>query len=79
MEIALAASADDVSVEWFPHLRRGMLRGAEWDHERGVEWAGVRVEIRKIYTHPIDTTARGCEFHGVSFIGDLRKRSVMLP
>jgi hypothetical protein len=57
-----------------------MLRGLEADRELGRVWSGVRVEVRKVYTHPTDTTARGCERYGFSFVLDeLPYRGVQLP
>lgn len=68
VEISLAANADPLSLEWFPHLRLGMLRGLEAAHDKGREWVGGKVEITKIHTHPTDTTARGCERYGLEFV-----------
>jgi hypothetical protein len=80
VEIGLTADADPVSAEWFPHLRQGMLRGLETAREHGREWAGVRVEVRKVHTHPIDTTTRGCERYGFEFaLDELPRRGVQLP
>lgn len=80
VEFALAADADSVSAEWFPHLRRGMLRGLATAREHGRVWAGARVEVRKVHTHPTDTTAVGCERYGFSFAFDeLPHRGVQLP
>jgi hypothetical protein len=80
VEFALAIQADSVSAEWFPHLHRGMLRGLETAREYGREWVGVRIEVRRVHTHPTDTTARGCERYGFSFVLDeLWSRGVQLP
>ena len=62
--------ADDVTLKWFPYLRLGMLRGLAKARDSGAEWSGIRIEIQKIYAHPIDTTAQGCENYGFSFILD---------
>jgi hypothetical protein len=79
VEVGLAADADPESVKWFPHLRRGMLRGLETAREHGREWVRVRVEIRKVHTHPIDTTARGCDRYGFGFaLDELPHRGVQL-
>lgn len=80
VEIGLANDADAISAEWFPHLQRGMLQGLARLHESDDELFGMRVEIRKIYTHLTDTTARGCESYGRSFVWDvLRCGSVQIP
>ena len=80
VDVQLAADADSLSAEWFPYLRQGMLRGLEKAREHGREWAGVRVEVRKVHTHPTDTTARGCERYGFSFVLDeLPRRGMQLP
>jgi hypothetical protein len=80
VEVGLAADADAASAEWSPHLRRGMLRGLEADREQGREWVAVRVEVRKIHAHPVDTTVRGCERYGFTFIlEELPARGVPLP
>jgi hypothetical protein len=80
VEIGLAGDADAVSAEWFPHLQQGMLRGLEAAREHGREWVGVRVEVRKVHTHPTDTTARGCERYGFEFaLDELPRRGVRLP
>lgn len=77
--IELVSSADPVSSEWFPHLRLGMQRAVEAARARGREWVGVRVEIRKIHAHPVDTTARACERYGTRFVEGLSDRGVLLP
>jgi hypothetical protein len=42
--------------------------------------SGVRVEVAKIHTHPVDTTAQGCERYGSMFIVQLgRHRAVREP
>jgi len=77
VEVWLAADADPVSAEWFPCLQRGMLRGLATAREHGREWFGVRIEVRKVHTHPTDTTARGCESYGFSFaLDELPRRGV---
>jgi hypothetical protein len=78
IEFALAVDADPISVEWFPHLRRGFLQGMEKDREHGREWIGVRVEVQKIHTHPIDTTEIGCERYGYLFVSALQHRGTQL-
>jgi len=80
VEVALADDADPVTAEWFPHRRRGILRGLEVAREHSREWAGARVEVRKVHTHATDTTARGCERYGFEFaVDELPRRSVRLP
>jgi len=80
VEVCLAAGADEGTAEWFPHIRRGILRGYEAARNHGREPVGIRVEIRKVHTHPIDTTAPGCERYGYSFMVDLvQHRCVKLP
>lgn len=80
VHIVLSADAEDVSAEWFPHIRQGMLRGLEAARENGREWIGVRIEIRKIHTHPIATSPRGCERYGFMFVFDeLPRRGVPVP
>ena len=69
--IVLAAGPDLVSAEWFPHLRRGIVRGLAEAEKRGRRLIGVRVTVRKFYEHPTDTTAYGCERYGRSFAHDL--------
>ncbi|WP_020475680.1 hypothetical protein [Zavarzinella formosa] len=71
VEFVLASDADPMSAEWFPHLHRGMLCGLDTARVHGRVWAGARVEVRKVHTHPIDTTARGCEFYGFNFVLDV--------
>jgi hypothetical protein len=79
VEVWLAADADPVSAEWFPHLRRGMLRGLEAAREHGRGWVGVQVEVRKVHAHPTDTTARGCERYEFEFaLSELPRRGVQL-
>jgi hypothetical protein len=79
MEIALAVGADAVTAELFPHLSRGMFRGLTSEIEQGRVWTGVRVEVQKIHTHPIDTTAQGCERYGFSFAThELRFRGLLI-
>lgn len=68
--VSLNSEADSKSQEWFPHLHRGIMRGCEMSTERGRELMGIRIEISKIYTHPIDTTADSCEQYGLHFILD---------
>jgi hypothetical protein len=80
VEVGLAADADPASAEWFPHLRRGMLRGLAAAREHGRKWAGARVEVRKVHTHPVDTTAHGCERYAFTFVvEELPARGVRLP
>jgi hypothetical protein len=79
VEVGLAADADAASAYWFPYLRQGMQRGLETARKHGREWVGVRVEVRKVHTHPTDTTVRGCERYGFSFVLDeLPSRGVQL-
>jgi hypothetical protein len=79
VEVVLSADADSVSAEWFPYLRQGMLRGLETAREHGREWVAIRVEVRKVHTHPTDTTARGCERYGFNFVlHELPQRGVQL-
>jgi hypothetical protein len=80
VELGLAADADAVSAEWFPHLRQGIVRGLETAREHGREWDGVRVEVRKVHAHPINTTARWCERYGFEFaLDELLRRGVLGP
>jgi hypothetical protein len=69
--IEITADADNVTQKWFPDIRQGMLRGFAEERERGREFVGIRIEVRKVHEHPIDTTARGCERYGASFVRDL--------
>ena len=71
VEIALANVADLVSVEWFPHLKRGMEQGLAEAEQRGRRLVGVRITVQKVHEHPTDTTAYGCERYGWSFADDL--------
>jgi hypothetical protein len=71
LRIELSADADDVSRKWFPHLHQGMVRGLMEAQERGRQLVGARVEVQKVYEHSVDTTARGCERYGHSFVCDL--------
>lgn len=79
VEVELGAGADAASVEWFPHIRAGMLRGLQSERERGREWVGIRVEVRRVHTHPLDTTSNGCEYYGFHFVyGELPPHGVRL-
>ncbi len=71
VEVTLAEGADFVSQEWFPHIRRGIVRGLAEAEERVRELVGVRVEIQKVYDHLVDTTSQGCELYGQRFADDL--------
>ena len=66
--IELVSGASPESVKWFPDLHRGMLRGCEALQKQGRELIGIRIEVRDIHVHPIDTTAHACEYYGQSFI-----------
>jgi hypothetical protein len=80
VEVYLSKGADASSVNWFPHLRKGMFAGIESACDQGIEWVFLRIEVQKIYSHPNDTTVRGCEYYGSSFIGSvLQTRGVRLP
>ena len=80
VEVSLAGDADAESREWFPHLYRGIMRGYEAAHERRQQLVGIWIEVRKVYTHPIDTTAPGCEQYGFAFVFDVVcRRSVPIP
>lgn len=80
VEVELADSSDAESVEWFPHLRRGMLRAVDEVLASGRKWVGVRVVVRKVYTHSVDTTAYGCEQYGHAFVyHKLEDRGVRIP
>ena len=72
IEVVAGADADAETVRWFPDLKRGMETG--WlilqEHD-GRLLSGVRVEVTKIHTHPVDTTAQGCEWYGRIFIVQL--------
>jgi hypothetical protein len=68
VEIRLAADADSVAAEWFPHLRAGMIRGLENAPKYGRTWQHARIEVRKVIAHSIDTTAYGCEQYGFRFV-----------
>jgi hypothetical protein len=68
IEVSIAADADGKTVEWFPHIQRGMLRECAALRDEGSELSGIRVEIRKIHTHAIDTTAACCERYGRDFV-----------
>jgi hypothetical protein len=72
--IELAVEADAESVEWFPHVYRGMLRGLEIAQEDGYELVGIRIVITKIHTHDIATTECACERNGSMFIRHLCSR-----
>ena len=77
--IKLAAGADSASVEWFPYIRGGMLRGLEWYREHGKEIVGLHIEIQKVDTHPVATTVKACETWGFMFIGsELVSRTIQL-
>lgn len=67
-EIHLATGADSETIVWFAHLRRGMLAGLERASIYGQQWVGVRIEVRKVFSHPIDTTAQACEYYGLRFV-----------
>ncbi len=72
IEIVAGADADAETVRWFPDLKRGMEAGwlmLQEHHARVL--TGVRIEVTKIHTHPVDTTARGCEVYGSRFIEQL--------
>jgi hypothetical protein len=68
--VELATNADALSAEWFPHLRRGMTEGLEAARERGREWIGLRIEVRRIHIHLVATTADACDRYGRRFIVD---------
>ena len=72
VEIVLAATAPDaVSSHWFPHIRKGMIRGLAEAEERGRRLVGVRIEVQKVFQHDVDTTEQGCERYGSSFMTSL--------
>ena len=67
--VAVGGSADPDTADWFPHLKRGMDEG--WRTLRddfGRVLTGVRVVVTKVHTHPVATTARGCEYYGSEFV-----------
>jgi hypothetical protein len=68
VEVRLAADADSVTTEWFPHLQRGMLQGFEESRRRGRAWVRLLIFVDKITAHPVDTTAFGCEQYGRHFV-----------
>jgi hypothetical protein len=75
IDIILEPAADSGTVNWFPHLRRGMERGwmeLQTHHKRFL--TGIQVTVEKIHTHPIDTTPAGCEYYGFTFIGDVAEQ-----
>jgi hypothetical protein len=72
--VELAVEADAESVEWFPHVHRGMLRGLETAQEDGRELVGIHIVVTKIYTHEIATTECACERNGNMFIHHLCTR-----
>lgn len=80
-KVVAGADADEETVRWFPDLKRGMEAGWLILQERYARFLnGVRVEVTKIHTHPVDTTAQGCERYGSMFIEQLgRDRAVREP
>lgn len=69
IHITTSSNADSVTVRWFPDLLRGMEAGWMMLQEHYARLlTGVRVEIRKIYEHQVDTTSIGCEYYGKMFI-----------
>ena len=75
IEVVLGADADANTTTWFPALQRGMEAGSRLlrDHY-GRLLSAVRVEVRKVHTHPAHTTAQGCERYGSMFIEQLGRR-----
>jgi hypothetical protein len=70
VEITLADESDATSAQWFPWIRQGMVRGLDTARQHGREFVGVCVIVRKVYTHPVDSTERGCESYGFAFVID---------
>ena len=81
IEVLTSATVDSDTAEWFPHIKRGMEEGREQLKKHyGRLLTGVRIEVTKIHTHPIDTTVHGCERYGSEFIVQLgRNHAVRLP
>ncbi len=72
VEVSVSAAADADTRAWFLHIRRGMETGEQWLQEHhGRLLTGVRVEITKVHTHAVATTAVGCERYGKEFIYEL--------
>jgi len=80
IEIVIRADPNADTEQWFPDLKRGMEMGwASLREESGQLLTGVRITVTKIHTHPVDTTARGCERYGWAFIVELvRSRAVQV-
>lgn len=69
IEVQIGDAPDEVTVKWFPDIRRGMEKGRQvlLDH-RGRELVGVLITITKIYAHDIATTSWACERYASQFI-----------
>ena len=66
--VEIGADPDDSTVRWFPSLRKGMeTTFVELIPSKGFD-VGFCVTIGKIYSHPVDTTEKGCEYYGASFV-----------
>ena len=71
IEVVHTKTDDEETREWFPSIKRGVERAFQSLLEQGRMITAVRVEISKVYTHPVDTTASGCESYGFRFLHDI--------
>ncbi|WP_165070429.1 hypothetical protein [Paludisphaera rhizosphaerae] len=69
VKVLIGEIADEETTRWFPDVRQGIALGWQRLHDHyGINLTGVVITIAKVYSHPIDTTSRGCELYGSLFI-----------
>jgi hypothetical protein len=65
VEVSTPNDTDEETQTWFPHVKRGILYGIEdlnAHYERRLVQSDI--QITHVYSHPVDTTAEGCERYG---------------
>ena len=80
VSVAIGQEADSETKKWFPHVERGIVSGIAVLHEH-YERLLVQslIEIPHIYSHPIDTTAAGCERFGRSWAVEFGRSDSVRP
>lgn len=72
MTVAIVVNADAETVIWFPHIERGMQDGCKVLLDQyGRSLSGVRIEVKKVHSHPVDTNAEVCKRYGSQFVVNL--------
>ncbi|WP_110515413.1 hypothetical protein [Herpetosiphon llansteffanensis] len=66
--VVASQAATEPTLIWFPQLRAGMEACWQQLANDGVLFVGVCITIEHIATHPIDTTAQGCQYYGSAFL-----------